>query len=864
MTKRFFLILLLCFAGQNLTAAEVVVQTLFEHAFTKDLQGWRAERGCRNVIKNGLLHIEAVSGIPFLHKPVNYIGGEFRLTLEIKTGTESEASLYWISRGSPRREETNKITQRLTEDGEWHDYEFLFTISDMLQGMVLRFSANDGSWDIRSVKLTRKSMPPLAVRNAEPFLYKKEREADREMMKFTVGNNVLMPMKYRIGRQPEELTLNRSETVDLAVPIKTEGNLAAVVLTLHPEEFPDIVRPLFLYQPEGKTKWISKPVGDQFIDIAPDARMARLRHKDGSVFGIIAPIVHTNGEIPKFTLAETQGETDTALHFESDKVDLKIDIVPPHIHLTMKSHQRDRIEGPAVRLFGVLRSGLLPGVEFLRSGGTSSSEIDLEKPYNDRSLPNPKWITQPFAVLETDKGGAVLSWNDLKLQPSFSSPNRFDQQEDHRISLIGSEIQASLELLAYDSVEGKENESAVFRVLKTRIIRHGFPDPPPAPRSAEEQRQLSMQALAGALQSETGGQWGYALDPKWERKPFADMISTLFRLTEAGGGRMTNPVTIVPGGADISNDTIFFIAGGIPDWLKQREAAIEQIMTAVNPDGSFLYRTRFPEVEQKTSSFGYTALQTLAVMEYVRMTGSEKHFMIVKKALEYLDKCDVPCGGFYREAPFHTPDLQTAATLIWLYTWAYEHSGNAAYLERAKHFAYSGLPFVYHVNQAENSYYGTAAKFGGTNRNLPLDFGTLSLRTGIQYAYALCLLAKNDKEIDWKKPAKGILHAAEKLQFTDGIEAGCIPEKFDLIEQKITGDKINPCAMVSLRWAVEGKTDSLFVLTDGKERYVSPYAMKKTAKGIVSADVPAGQKFQILRNGNRFGSGEGTGIVNTD
>jgi len=545
---------------------------------------------------------------------------------------------------------------------------------------------------------------------------------------------------------------------------------------------------------------------------------------------------------------------------------LRISIAPPRVNFEVvdKLPQAEGtvpLEGLAVRLFGELQSGLLPGVEFLKTGDTSSSERDVEKPFHNRSVPNPLWITMPFAVLETDKGAAALYWDDLSLQPTFSSPNRFDYAADHRVSLIGSSIKASLELLS--PAESKE-DAASFRVLRSYIAQKGFPPPPPAVRTTEEQYQLSVQALEGDLQSVMGGQWGYALEPQWERKPFADMLSTSARLAEAAGKRSNNPNTLVPGGSDITNDAIFFLSGRIPEWQRSRETALQQIMATVNADGSFLFLTRFPEWETAASSYGYTALKALEIMEYARAVGHNELFAVVTKALDYLKPCDIPCGGYYWDTPFHTPDLQTAATLIWLYVWAYEYNGNEEYLERAKHFAFAGLPFVYQTTQKEHMLYGTIGKFGGTNRRPPLHFGVLSTRVGIQYAYALNMLSKHDKQTDWKTAALGILRTVENLQYTEEGEAGCVPELFDVVDQERHGWKVNPCALVSLRWAVEGKVDSLFILLDGKDRYVAPYPLRKTLKGIEAYSVPPEQKFHILLNARRYGAGEGNGLITVE
>ena len=396
--------------------AAKIVQTIFHTTFDENTTDpdWLAElRSCRIVVRDQFLRVEALQGTPQIFRTfVNdvIIGGEFRLIVELRTGTESNVTLYWTSQGTPRRDEAQKVGLKLEEDGHWNTYEFVFTVPDILTSLMLRFSTPDGSWDIRSIQLVRTSPPPFSIREAVPIVHEGDAGQKREMIQFTVANDVLVPMRYYIGNQTTERLLLRGETVNLGVPIRPEGNLAAVVLRLRPQGFPDIVSPIFLYRPEGTTDWIQKPLGDdKMVEIAPDARMARL-WRDGELFGIIAPLVHQDGAIPKFTLSGDS--TETELHFESDDVDLRINIAPPflHFYITDNSAQDDAapLEGPVVRLFGEFRGGLLPGVEFLRAGSISSSEIDVEQPFHERSRPNPLWITMPLAVQETNKGGAAL------------------------------------------------------------------------------------------------------------------------------------------------------------------------------------------------------------------------------------------------------------------------------------------------------------------------------------------------------------------------------------------------------------------------------------------------------------------------
>ncbi|MDR0705659.1 MAG: hypothetical protein LBF88_11805, partial [Planctomycetaceae bacterium] len=806
-----FFIIFVSFSGLFAIETE---QKAVEMIFETDVHGWLAERFCRASLRDNAFYIQAVDGLPFLSRQIDVLGGQIRVVVEIRTSTVSSVTVSWTTQGSPRRSNDKMRTSPLNSDGNWHSYEFNFPISDRLTSFTFQFSSPDGTWEIKSFTVYRRSSHPIKVTKIVPYQYKDENGNERAMLRYTVCNNSSSPLVFYIGNQPEELKLLESQSIDLGVPLKTEGNLAVAHLKLRPTEFSEVDYSVFLYQPKDKTDWISKMLSPtKTIDIAPDARMARIRFGE-KVIAIIAPIVHRRGIIPAFSLVSDS--TEKSLRFKSSDVALEIRIEKESLRFLIEDKappESEPLEGPVVRIFGTLQSGLLPGVEFLGQGDVSSSTIDIEEPYNDRSEPNPLWITMPMAVLGTDQGSVLLRWNDRKLQPKLASPNYFDHTNDHRIALLGSTIDVTVDF--WEPVASEDSDSAAVRALRYYVGEHGFPEPPDAPRSSEEQRLLNLQALRGVLQVEDDLQWGYAAESAWQRKPFADMFSTIIRLEEAGQEhRLIKPTEIVSGGADIANDIIYFLTDRVEEWKNTREKAIQSIFTFRNPDGSFMYRSRFSEVEPLNTSLGYTAIRTLEIMEYVRLTGNRKLFEKIRPSLNYLQRCDVPRGGHYRDTPFHTPDLLTSASLVWLFTWAYEFSGETEYLEWAKRFAFTGIPFVYQWEDRSNMRYITISKLGGTERHLPLWFGVSQTRDGIVFAYALNILSRHDSSVDWKRPAIGILHAIEKIQYADGMDAGCVPDIFSVATQERRSWKINPCALVSLRWAIENKTDSFFVLTN--------------------------------------------------
>jgi hypothetical protein len=881
---------------------------LLRETFEKDTRGWDSERSARVFAAGNVLRVNSnkdslTEAEPIISKGYNLVGSQLRVIIDVRTLTASDLVINWTTKESPTRDDNKRLAQKLNTDGEWHKVGFFLPVSDMLETLSFKFTSVSGMWEIRSIDFYGQRTEPISLQKVSIFHQTNPDGTERDMLRYSVRNNAPFALNFNV-EQPDgiddlSVKLSRNQTIDFGVPVKPSGNLSAVRLVLRSSDsvvsewFPQAIFPVFLYDSKPSADWITSKFGQYIFELSPDARIARVK-RNGEVVAIIAPIVHCDGVIPDFkqkkdaeiitasnnrdvdinnitgTVNNTADTITTAevvsdktwFGFTSDVADLDISIINETIKFSIKNKRNadgnvvgeKLFEGPVVRVFGKLRSGLLSGVEFLGVGDVSSSQIDIKQPYNYRGKPNPMWLTMQMAAIGTDKISAMLSWRDVQLQPMFHSPNTIDYTDDHRMSLTGKTIDAELRIFE------EAKESAAIYSLRTYIKERGLPDPSVAPRKSAEQLKLCLEGIRNTIQSPDGTSWGYATDPAWQRRPYADMLSTIARLT----GRVPLIRKIDSGGADIANDSIYFLTGNVEQWKTAREDSIRSILALRNPDGSYLFRSRFPEVENAATSHGLTAIRVLEIMEYIRLTGDKKLFESAVESLELLAQCEVPRGGFYQDSPLHTPDLLTAATLTWLFTWAYEYSGEQRYIELANRFAICGLPFVYQWTNRETMLYVTIPKFGGSSRNTPLWFGVSQPRTGIIYAYALTQLAQHDKSIDWAKIATGILHASEKMQFTNGNNIGCLPDTFAIESQYGSELGINPSAISTLRLTIEKKPSTLFVLTDRGNRYVSPFPLKSTKKGIEATNVPLDQPFQILANGNKIINARGNGIIMVD
>lgn len=813
----------------------------------EDAAAWRAANDCR--IERGPERFEVVctGRDPYLVRPVDFDGGTLVVRLRASARALSgPGRLYWITDRSPLWGEDKAADFPLATGQQPGEVSVRLTASGRLRGLRLDPGGPDGDegvWRLERIEICRETPPPLVIESADtsageaaapqpgaPTAADGAGETGRVAV-FRVRNTTDVPVRFVYQNREESLSAGACR--EIAVATAGRAPLEAAVLELQCEGFPPLRRVAYVYHPGVAPAggWIERKQSAYVLQVAPDGSMARIV-RGGATLAALGPLVLVEGEPPAL-----RADAPESLRFSAEGVSVRLVAEEEVLRVAIESDRA--CEGPVVRVFGALGRGLLAGVEDLGAGERSSSKLDIETPEHLRFQPDPMHLTQPLAVLLTDRGGVAACWDDPLLRPTLAVPNFFDGAPDHRFSLkspgVGRPIRLALR------VGGGTLEDAIVWAVDQR---GGLPALPKAPRSAPEQRALCVKGLEGPLRGEAG--WGHCVEPQWARQPYADLASTFWRLT----GEAPELPRLVPGGAHIPNDAIYFVTGRAAEWLRVRRDEVDHILARQRPDGSFRYDGPMRRGHFEDTALGLCAQPAARLLEFSRATGDAAVLESACRTLDFMRRFDVPRGGQTWEIPLHTPDLLAAAYAVWAYVRGYELTGRPEYLAEARRWAIAGVPFVYLWNNQPIMLYATTPVLGATQWRAPNWIGLPVQWVGLDYAYALAMLSAHDRALDWRHLAEGIMIAGEQMQYPDGPNAGLLPDSFVLATQERRPWNINPCALVSARRVLDGQLDALGVARRSGRCAVAPFPIViEGNEAVVRA--PAGATYQVLIDGRR-------------
>lgn len=817
---------IVCICGSLTTAQEISpyprqllrTEMLQQWTFQSGAAGWTALHQCSIAAADGALKIQCSGNDPYLISGPFRVEAPLAVRLRVKCATGGSGEFFWTTTDAPNTNPEHSQHFKLIHDGQWHDY----SVSLDARGTVTRLRFDPGTApglvEVEKIELIREILHPLEIQS----IHTEGRRVSLSLM-----NHSDKAIACAVEGKPVSLAANTAQTVTFTVKgtVPFETHEVAVAS----DGLPPLRRTVFIADGGADGEWITRAAKDLTLKVARDGSGARVE-VGGKLAGFIAPLVWRDGVMPKLKLVRD----GNPLKFSGDGVNVSLSLRGDEISVTVQSDTP--CEGPVLRALGPLEQGVFAGLEYLGKGERSSSKLDIETEEHIRFAPDPMKVTMPLMAFVTERVSAAMTWRDMALQPVFATPDFLDGAEGHRAALRGTKIEATILVRKPTPLE-----DAILWAVKKR----GLPALPKPPRSREAQMALSLKALTGPpLKTDAG--WGHCAEPHWQRQPFADCASTLWRLT----GDAPQLPKLVMHGSHIPNEAIYFVTGRANEWLKVKTAQVRGLIASQKPDGSWRYTGKYQRGHFEDTASGYCGKAVVTLLEHARATGDKAALEAGVKALEFIKRFRTPRGAQTWECALHTPDILASAHLVQAYVRGYELTGNKDYLACARKWAITGLPFVYQWSCQIVMFYATTPVFGATNWRAPNWIGLPVQWCGYDYAYALTMLTPHDKTLNWRQLAEGILIAAEQMQYPDGEFAGCVPDSFTLAEQRRNPWNINPCAIVSLRLVLEGKLDSLAVAIGGGHRVVAPFPVTiRDGKAHITAR--AGVNYQVLVDGSR-------------
>ena len=803
----------------NPVARAVSSTTLHAWTFDETTEGWTAENQCRLSNDDGCLVIRSAGTDPFFHSPVELPGGRVAVTLRVRAGTPvgGGGSVFWTTDQQPRRGEDKRADFKLIGDGKWHETTARFLAPGELTDLRIDPGTLPGIVQIDWIRLAREQLHPLTISAVTQA---------QDGIQFTVTNHGPDPVACQINGAAR--TVKGNGSLEIVRAKRRDQPLEVASLAIECGGWPTLKRNVWSVNPDVPVDWIEQPLTDGKLQVAPDGSIARIM-RNGKPVAVLGPLVHFDSALPRFERISD----GAAIRFQNAAVDLQLAANDDEIQITIDS--KAPCEGPVVRVDGPLEQGLFAGLEYLGKRERSSSSLDIETDEHIRFAPDPLKVTMPLMAFVTPRDWVAMTWDDMQLQPVYATPNFFDGTDDHRMALRGKKIVATIRL-----GKGPLDDAILWAVRK-----HGLPPIPRAPRTGAAQDKICLTALNGPLRTDQG--WGHCVQDRWQRRPFADMASTVWRL----GGTVPEFPRWVPGGAHVPNGTIYFVTGQTRQWLDSQRGQIGGLIRRQQPDGSYRYDGEYRRGHFENTASGVCAFPAARLLDYAYVTGDQRAMDAGLRTLEFMQRFRTPRGAQVWECALHTPDQLASAYLVWAYVRGYQLTGKQEYLRCARKWALSGLPFTYLWHVYPIMAYATPPVYGATHWKAPNWMGLPVQWVGSVYAYALTLLAPFEHSLDWNHVARGILVCAQQQQYPDGPHVGLLPDSFNIRFQRRQPADINPCALVSLQRSVDGQVDFLSVATDGMHRVAAPFKVT-LQDGKAHIRARAGVAYQILIDGRHI------------
>jgi len=771
-----------------LLAAPASGKIVTEWDFTKGTQGWTGNNKVEKLTysSQGLI-VKSTGEDPWIEGPAIDLPGDkiIRVKVRMKSTADTGAELFY---GRTFRA-GHSVRFNVRNDGQWHDYSLLIR-EDLGPGTRFRLDPFMRAGDVT-----------IAFINVE-----------------TINKVVVPPLQKpgAFGRIGGSLATAKSGPLEFEHFGGRWGKIAFKVNGVEMASGSDseMIGLVLDESPE----WLS----------LKNAEVRLRRQREAGVFTITAIIDDSKGGQWTIRRAVRPAAEPGTVAIETElSVDKDRDVV--HIPwLTIF---------PGLGTFGEKKAqGLLAGLEYL-CNEPSSSQADVTTPDHVRRVPDPIKITFPLMAISQGGNYIGVIWDKSEtVAATFDSPDRIYNSGSHVMALSApavGDLRFENDFAAHTPFKLEANKplknsiliiggkgKTIIPAVKHYVALNGLPDVPEFAGGLD----AAVTILAhGWLDSQINEDalfrhavWG----DKFRASPAADAAMFIGWLGIHAKDRALRerlddlerraldkipagqPFSSSIGHAHLPNAPLVF--GRVVDFVQQRHDAAWRMLRSFDADGIKLYRQGRDRPDYSTTHFakhanGLAGRDMVGILEGATLSGDKE---LISEALELLDKQTIlyagtaPRGAQTWEIPLHTPDILASAHMVKAYALGYVISGRKQYLEQARYWAWTGVPFLYLQPPTPRPVgsYSTISVLGATNWKAPLWLGRPVQWCGLVYASALHLLDECDPEGPWEKIAKGITAAGLQMTWprTDVERQGLLPDFFHLREQISDGPAINP------------------------------------------------------------------------
>ena len=827
------------------------------------------------------LVVTSTGSDPYIFSPaLDSLGirGDFLVKLTAKRTTTGFAQIFTAERDKPEYDETRAARFAMAEQGEFQEYTVPLKTEGILTQIRVDPGLDSGVVEIAKIELMQIELNPLkfgafSISDGKlRFSIRNDGDADVKVRIAALGLDEIATVPARGSAErvcafPHERPF---ETLDAFV-YAADGKGG---------ERPILTRRFYAYWDELSDRanaWPQIANGELLVRVSPDGAGALVfRAGDSARLAAIAPIVCAenlaSGVLsPDFTREPSKNGADYSLFnpeftgIEGDRANFVFETPAGRgqgtLRLSGDSLEFDfdspvPVHAPVVRVLGEMNQAVLPGVEYLEAGERSSSSLDVNPDERARYAPENLWVTAPYATVVTDRCSATLLYeNPLGVRVCFAVPNFLDGEETNaRVNVCGTRLSGAVRFAPPEPIEA----SILWAVQKL-----GLPDPPKRPRTDAEEDAVHLAALERSgikLPNGWASANGSGLAPDAVSYG-SDFISTLWELK----GELVPTPRVDPGGSNLHNyaSLLLLCRGDLAKaWFN---GSAKNLIKKQQDDGSFRYSGPYLRGSSVDYASGDCGRYVAILLEHWRLTGSEESLQAGLKGLAFINALKTPRGAQTWELSLHTPDIVAAARCSYANTLAYEATGERAYLDAARRWALSGLPFVYLWDARDGlddgfvMRYATIPVYGTTNWIAPCWIGTPVQWCGLDYADALILLARYDDTLDWRRVAEGIVSSAERQEYPDGPFVGTLPDSYNIAAQQRNPLNINPCVVHMLRRKLEGKFTNVSAVEAAGKRAVVPFPARAVGNAL-HIDGVKGITYQILIDGTELRTVESQGL----